>query len=890
MVVMDILDCFRAKSKNEDNYLLKDHLKETINRAIELKKFVDKNRDKIRSRFDDLFFEKLIFACFLHDLGKINWKFQKRVYSEEEKILDSENGRYRSQELNKLNEFFRLNGKNYKKIDIRDHEVISLIYSLLFLDDDSWDQKIRTAVLLHHYNEFYINREVHIRNIFDDYPDLKKYVKFLIEKKDKVNELLTHLLDYLKQNSDETTKEYFDNLCDKLKVNFKKIEELNENIENGHSLSTKLKLFAIPDKESDDFYDFFVFLGCLRRCDYAASGNVEIEELNNLGRKVYNKLNNNIKEKLKQSGELWQEKVLEKKDSNNLILIAPTGSGKTEFALLWAKNRGKKLIYTLPLRVALNDLFGRFGKRDKYFDENDVDILHSTAFVEYLKEERLGESVDIGARVTGIKMFSSPILLTTPDQVFLSSLKYYGFDKLFSVYPLSSIVIDEIQAYKPEMAAVIIKTIEAIKKTSGDVLVITATFPPYLKEYFKDFTYIDLKEENEIKNKVKNYKIKRHKIMLKSKGIFEYNNKELAIKEDSLGEIKNIIDYNKSKNILIIVNNVGKSIELFKELEKDENIKSRMFIGDDVPLLLHSRIIEKEKSIRIKEIKKKLDKKEKGMILVSTQLVEASVDVDFDILITEISPIDSQIQRWGRIYRNRENEGDYEEKDANIYIFSEIDKGTEAIYDKNAIEITSKILEKNQNKCFGYEDERDLIEKVFSEKIENSSLRDFYIQEINKNLEWLKYYSIEKRDEAQRIFRNIAGLQVVCLDLIDKSEDEIEKAFVVVLREDTNNWDLPWKELENKVKEKLKNEELKKQVNKWKLLATLYSYSFNLPIYSFENSKYILHKNLKELKGFFVMDIKQLEYSVNEIKKYGVVKLSDIDIDKKEIEINQSVI
>jgi len=79
------------------------------------------------------------------------------------------------------------------------------------------------------------------------------------------------------------------------------------------------------------------------------------------------------------------------------------------------------------------------------------------------------------------------------------------------------------------------------------------------------------------------------------------------------------------------------------------------------------------------------------LILVATQIVEASVDVDFDILITEISPIDSQIQRWGRVWRNREE--DYK-GEPNVYIFIEIEKdlGTKAIYDKKSLLKTIGIL------------------------------------------------------------------------------------------------------------------------------------------------------------------------------------------------------
>lgn len=879
-----VADILRAKSKGEENYLLKDHLKETLKRAIKLKRFIDENKS-IRWKFDNTFFEKLFIACFLHDLGKINWKFQLELFSKEEKEYDKEKKRYKDDNLNKLYEFF----EGYEKIDIKDHEIISLIYSLIFLDNKDWDRKVRTAILLHHYNQYYTNREINIVRILEDYPDLEKYVEFLINKEKEIKELLKDLLSYLESEilsyleSEKIKDEFAVNVLNglKSKLNFEKIKEFKGHIEQGFGLTTIMKLFEIPDKEdlnrAEDVYEFFVFLGCLRRCDYSASGNVEIEGkgVPSLEENVYKELMQKIKKWIRKE-EIWQEKVLKEKDSSNLVLIAPTGSGKTEFALLWARNRGKKLVYTLPLRVALNDLHSRFGER--YFSESALGILHSTSFIEYLKKTLHSEDTTIEDKVISSRLFSYPVLLTTPDQVLLSSLKYYGFDKVLSIYPLSAIVIDEIQAYKPEMIAVIIKTLEMIKELQGDILIITATFPPYLESYLHDFSRIDLQElirDGKLEEKnVKNYAIKRHKIETIPKCIFDYEDSK--VNEEALSEI---ISLNKDKNIMIVVNNVGKAIELTKELEKELEKH-----GIDGLYLLHSRIIEKEKSKRIKEIKERLNEGKK-VILVATQIVEASVDVDFDILITEISPIDSQIQRWGRIWRNRDS--DYDGGKPNIYIFTGIDKGTQAIYDKKAIEKTINVLEKKEKegRTLGYEDERKLIDEVY-----DNELLKHYKEEIEKNLDWLKYYSAEKKSEAQRIFRAIAGIQVLIPALMEKSDDEIERAFGEVIK-DKNNWNLPWESegedcIVKKVKEFVSQEE-KDKVDKWRLLSILYSHSFNLPIFAFNYS--ILES--ETFKGFFVLRTKGLDPAIiEEIRKYGVNNLRGFDIDSGEIEESENII
>jgi len=905
---MDISECLRAKSKDNENFLLRDHLKETVKRAISLREFVKYNKEAIDyEKFDQKFFKNLIIASFLHDLGKIDWQFQLKLFDKNEKEYDSKNRQYKSEELTTIAEFFT---NRYKDIEIKDHEVISILYSLLFLGNDDDAKKIRTAILLHHYNEFYVNKKINMRDILDDYPDLVKYIEFLIEKEKDIRALLEKILDSIANDlKDNDLNQILVEL--KKNIDFKGIQDLKGSIDDGYGVSNNLKMLNIPDRENENFYDFFVFLGCLRRCDYSASGDIKIESAKKLADEVYNDLNNRIKQKIQPAKELWQEKILTENSVKNLVLIAPTGSGKTEFALLWAKNRGKKLVYTIPLRAALNDLYERFGGKDSlnkgYFYDagnNILGILHSTSFLEYLKEDKDGKRLDVEEKQTTAQLFSSAITLTTPDQVFLSSLKYYGFDKLLSIYPLSSIVIDEIQAYNPEMAAVILKTMEIIQELRGNILVITATFPPYFKEFInerKDFKIIDLKDYPG-KSKVKNYQLKRHRIEMIEENLFKLqennkknrNEEKKAVKnasennmEDSvyqiIGEEKliNLINKNETKNILIIVNNVGKAVQLFKLLENNEEIKERVKIKDaneEIYLLLNSRLIEKEKARRIEAVKRALNNKKNGMVLVSTQIVEASVDIDFDILITEISPIDSQIQRWGRIYRNREN--DYNEEKPNIYVFAgtEIDTGTKAIYDKHVIEETVVKLKDKMNDSLNYEDERELIESVFNEEINGKTLKEEYIEEINKNLEWLQYYSTEKRGEAQRVFRRIAGVQVVLPALMKASDDPVEKKLGQILEERGIFSNLSWKIICENINQDLK---LNTPVDFWHILKIMYEYSCSVPFYYFENRT--LYGGTS-FKGFFIMSLKDDE--IEDVKKYGNIKLKELE----QLQIEESIL
>jgi CRISPR-associated endonuclease/helicase Cas3 len=341
---------------------------------------------------------------------------------------------------------------------------------------------------------------------------------------------------------------------------------------------------------------------------------------------------------------------------------------------------------------------------------------------------------------------------------------------------------------------------------------------------------------------------------------------------------------------MIIVNNVGKAIELYKKLEKE--------VENNSLYLLHSRLIEKEKGKRIQTIKDKLDAQKKsgaendGIIVVATQVVEASVDVDFDILITETSPIDSQIQRWGRVYRNREKE--YTEETPNVYIITNIDEGTRAIYDEKVIEKTVEILKRNGGGLLDYQRERQLIDCVFKEKIDDLTLEEKYVEEIKKNLDWLNYYSVEKRSEAQRVFRKIAGLQVVIPLLMKDSSDLVENELYAIITEKEKR-ELSWDEIVKEINGQGQN------VEKWDLMKRLYENSVGLPMFAVGKNEYIKNKSLDgEFKGFSILRDslfkergkekeeerkKRENEKKEEIVKYGINKLVELDIDEEEINI-----
>lgn len=868
----ELLELLRAKSDGET---LKGHTLRSLKRVEELKKFLENNDLCWKIKNFDEFFKSLSIAVFLHDLGKISYKYQNDFYNRKlPKALE--------EFLNKT-----------KGLDIR-HEILSALWSCVLLDkNDDWTKKIRSAILLHHYNEFYIG-EKDLDEILSNYPEVKIYIEFIVDNYKEFKQILKKLAEEISSSlNDKMIKGAIEEMIkgaikdEEISVFEKRVSELKEIVYVKVDVSAFSEFYEINNENPD--YEFLTFLGSLRRCDYSASGDFEMEMSSVKLKEIFSRIDESIKEKKKEQGWSyeWQREILEKRNEDNLVLIAPTGSGKTEFSLLWSKKAPGKLVYTVPLRVALNDLYSRFKNYLGDYSEN-LGLLHSTAFVEYLKEKGENKEIDIDSKVNSASILAYPVILATPDQVFLTSLNYYGSDKVVSVYPYSKFVLDEVQSYTPEMAAIIIKTLKIIKELGGKILVMTATLPPYFRPFFENINISRLSEKNkklldkfrieakvcdtiEIKERVKNYRLKRHKLKVIEDYLTSYSDspdtqRRLEVNEDKLFKVLIELKNAGKKSICIVVNNVSKAIAIYEKLKNGKDVANEFSI-----YLLHSRLLEKVKEDRIREIKEKVGSE--SIIVVATQIIEASVDLDFDAMITEISPIDSQIQRWGRVYRNREL--DYS-GEPNIYVFLgktedgkiKFDRGTLKVYAGKRVEGAAlKVLEKTveeikraNDKLLDYEDERKLIEDVFNSNTGEKELWVLYLEEVLKNLEFLDYFSVEKKSQAQRLFREIAGFQVIIPAAMKYAvknygeKDWVEK--LAELMEEKREYS--WTELETKLNKK-----------KWEIKEAFYNYSVNIPQYFLMRLK----GELSEFKGHLVLWVS--EKYLGDLWEYGFDKVSE---------------
>lgn len=487
--------------------------------------------------------------------------------------------------------------------------------------------------------------------------------------------------------------------------------------------------------EFDDIYkDYCIMKGLLHRLDHCSSAWIPVEDetKDEISKfvEVFMKKQNFEPNDLQQFAKANQDK--------NVIVIGSTGMGKTEGALFWSNH--DKTFFTLPLRISINAIYDRIKEMIGY---KHVGLLHSTA-VDYLDDKNEENEFE---KIRQARNLYEKITTCTIDQIFPFVFKYRGYEKIYATLSYSKVVIDEIQAYSPEIVAVILKGLQMINNLNGKFMVMTATLPRIYKEKLEEMG-IKFEYNEFIKDTI------RHKIQLVDLGI-----------EEDLEEIK---ENYKNKKVLIIVNTINKAIEIYQKL-KDENVQNVN--------LLHSRFIQSDRSEKERNIKEFSKNRDEVGIWITTQIVEASLDIDFDMLYTEMSTLDSLFQRLGRCYRSRE----YCENIPNVKIYIKDTSGVGYIYDEEIYEKSIEMLRPYNEKILQEKVKIDLVDKLYSKEMLQGT--EFYkkFKEAFKILDNIIDYDTSKKD-AQHILRDIDNIDVIPkiiydenLDLFTEYENEKEK-------------------------------------------------------------------------------------------------------------------
>lgn len=482
----------------------------------------------------------------------------------------------------------------------------------------------------------------------------------------------------------------------------------------------------------DNIYLFYILLkGLLHRLDHSTSAFIDVEiKDDSLNEKTLNFLS-------AKGGLRPIQKYTNLNKDKNLVIIASTGIGKTEAGLLWAGKN--KTFFTLPLKVSVNAIFDRINDLEN-IGYSSTGLLHSSN-LDHLDYE--GYETPLKTQQNS-KQLSYPLNISTIDQLFTFPFKYGGYEKILSTLLYSKVIIDEIQSYEPKLAAIILKSLQQINNLGGKFLIMTATLPQIYIDTLKQWN-IDFEFQEFLSDTI------RHKINLIDSDI-----------NFSAGDIKKLGEY---KKVLVIVNTVKKAKLLFRNL-KDLKAPIKM---------LHSMFISEDRRKLEKEISD-FSKNSRNGIWITTQLAEASLDIDFDVLFTELSSLDSLFQRLGRVYRQRE----YNNIEPNIFIFTKYCSGIGTIYDKEIFNFSMQELIPFNLQFLNENKKVNMVKKIYSkEKLNGTKYYDEFKKSLNI-LDNILDYELSKK-EAQNILRDIYSVKVIPFEIYNKHHDEIDKKTNIII-------------------------------------------------------------------------------------------------------------
>ena len=622
----------------------------------------------------------------LHDIGKLSVVFQDYIYRAK---IETQNGTY-DQWV-----------KTIKKVD---HGVYGAKYLFQQFNDVTGmgrcARDVIGEVICYHHGGLPDNL-----NDENEIPLIKRMEQVTDKEMTVVKKR------FYEQISEEYILELFEESVQEIRKVVNKCIQSGMNISIGLSFVIKYIYSCLVDSDRLDSYCF--------EAEYAES-NIETEKLwkvydSNLEKKLLTFSKKKPDSKLEIIVKQMRESISKAcQEAGSYLpgiytLTVPTGGGKTfasmRFALQHAiKYKKKRIIYVMPYTTIV--------------EQNADEIRKTLGCHEYLLEYHSNVLEDVkneDYEILGDR-FTSPIIFTTMVQ-FLNIIYATGNGNIRKMHQLEDaiIIFDEIQALPIKCTALFYQSINFLSKIAGSTCVLcTATQPnyDYIDEKFK------VKIDGEILSNVE-------EVFQNLKRMNVVDMTENTMTED---EVADFIIMNKqdSQSVLCIMNTVKCVINLFNIIKKCQ------LEGIEIYALTTRMCAAHRKKI-ISDIKQAL-KEKRHVICISTQLIEAGVDISFEKVIRELANLDSIAQAAGRGNRHGEQEI------SSVYIIRLQDKKLSALSD---ISIGQK---HTRDIFYLYKQEPEMYQNdLLSPQAISSYYKRFYEDnEVNKKMK----YPLEHQGEA----------------------------------------------------------------------------------------------------------------------------------------------
>ncbi|RIH88258.1 CRISPR-associated endonuclease/helicase Cas3 [Meiothermus luteus] len=360
-----------------------------------------------------------------------------------------------------------------------------------------------------------------------------------------------------------------------------------------------------------------------------------------------------------------QKEVWEHLHSENdaLLLMAPTGSGKTEAAALPLLAQNRRVVLVLPAKALLEDHLARF--------ERILKTLSSISHRTYRLIVDTGDRIEYmlfskGEVRTSLKrhLYRGDLVLTTLDKLLY---RYFGYDpeRKSYAYPLrlgqpsTAFVFDEAHTYEGTAFTNFSRLLEALHVRGHPLVVMTATMPQSYKESLpKGFTPLNFTDEERLKREMgRGPYMGQRKLLFKAEGNppEDFKAHKASRREALLSELREV--WSGKERVILSLDRVKDAALVYRALKQDRpsdlsplsEPSQEALLGSNL-FLYHGRLDPGWRRLVYKRVKE-LDEQEKPYVLVSTSAIEVGVDLNATHLITEFCTPEALVQRAGRVNR-----------------------------------------------------------------------------------------------------------------------------------------------------------------------------------------------------------------------------------------------
>lgn len=355
----------------------------------------------------------------------------------------------------------------------------------------------------------------------------------------------------------------------------------------------------------------------------------------------------------------------------HLLLSAPTGSGKTEAALLWAVRQGvPRLFYALPYQASMNAMYDRleriFGRRVGLLHGRSTLSLYQRLMERDYTPAAAARLARMQRDLAGLPYY--PVRVFSPYQMLKAAFQLKGYEAMLADYAEAAFVFDEVHAYEPGRLAMILSTIKLLaERFAARFLIMSATLPGPVRQVLQE----TLQPLTVVRAEPALYRrFRRHRLHLLDGELLEPAHLQRMAE-----------DYQAGRQVLVVCNTVARAQEAWAWFRE-------RLPADAALVLLHGRFNARDRGKKERLI---LDRAGMGqsrrapVLLVATQVVEVSLNLDLDVLYSDPAPLEALWQRFGRV--NRQGRMDL----APVMVFRLPDDG-QHIYEPALIENTLALL------------------------------------------------------------------------------------------------------------------------------------------------------------------------------------------------------